>query len=367
MIGGFASLEELAPGVYASLLPIILLTKTMPWWVRPWYLTTTASAAESSGWEDKLHRLARETLRHDIRSLSGFPPRLLAFFQALKDEKPAGDEFRIADYFPRLEMITHGGVSLTPYQTQFTNMLAGSHCELREIYPSTEGFLAIADRQPGQGLRLICDHGIFYEFIPLEEFHCSNPSRYWIANVKTGVEYAVVLSTCAGLWSYLLGDVIQFVDLNPPRILITGRTSQTISISGEKFMEADFNRAIAAAADTIGAIVNEFTVGAALPQHVGDRGKYRYIVEFQQPPAHQEDVRTFCKAVEHTLRRHNSVYDVAYLEGRGIEPPDLYIAAPGTFAAWLRQRGTPDAKIPRIIAAPEQFAAVFAFAQTWNG
>ncbi|MCP4284201.1 MAG: GH3 auxin-responsive promoter family protein, partial [Gammaproteobacteria bacterium] len=205
--------------------------------------------------------------------------------------------------------LVHGGVSMTPYRKRFSDFLDGSRCDLREIYATSEGFLAIADRQPGEGLRLICDHGIFYEFVPFDEFHQANPTRCWIGNVQTGVDYAIVLSTCAGLWSYILGDVVQFVDLNPPRLLITGRTANTLSIFGEKVLEEQISQAVTTAAAAIGVIVSEFTVGASHPQNAGEQGKYRYILEFQDDPPVQEDLHRFTETLEQTLRQNNGLYD----------------------------------------------------------
>ncbi len=367
MLGGIsAPLTQLSHNVYEGVLPAILLTKTMPWWVKPWYLPSIQKLARIPNWEEKFHTIAQELLHYDMRSLSGFPAWLLILFKKLQEEKSCRGDFRIVDYFPNLEMLVPGGESFTPYLTQFSNFLEGSHCELREIYATSEGFIAIADRQSGQGLRLICDRGIFYEFIPLDELHQENPSRYWIDNVRVGTQYAIVLSTCAGLWSYILGDIIQFVDLDPPRILIPGRTSNILSIFGEQLLEEEVCQAIATAADTIGVTVTDFTVGAPYPQNIGDRGKHIYIVEFQNPPTRQEDILRFTETIDQTLSRHNTIYDGIHLDGNGLDTPELYIAAPGTFQRWLKSRGKPEGKVPRIIADTEKFNTLLTFVREYR-
>ncbi len=366
LYGGLTEIFELRHNVYAGGLHDLLIYKTMPWWGKPWYFSPIAKIALIENMDRKMHTLARELVQQDLHSLSGFPPLLLGLFQQFQEVRRYREDFRLADYFPHLDMLVHGGVSMTPYMTQFSKFLEGSQCDLRELYATSEGFIAIADRQPGEGLRLNCDHGIFYEFIPFEEFHRENPTRCWIDTVQTGVDYAIVLSTCAGLWSYILGDVIQFVDLNPPRILITGRTANTLSVFGEKVLEEQMAQAVTTAADTIGAIVSEFTVGASYPQNPGDWGKYRYILEFQDTPPEQHDLDRFTETIDRTLRQQNGVYDAVQQGSGGFDAPDLLLAAPGTFRAWLASKGNLHGKVPRIMADTQQFESLVQFTQKGN-
>src|SRR5262249_45760939 len=159
-------------------------------------------------------------------------------------------------------MVVHGGVNFTPYHEQFRALLEGSKAELREVYPASEGFLASADRGYGEGLRLVLDQGIFFEFVPLEELGSPNPSRFWIGTVKPDVNYAVVLTTCAGLWSYIIGDTVKFSETKPPRVLVTGRTSYYLSAFGEHVIADEIEDAVSTAARTIGATVRDYSVGA---------------------------------------------------------------------------------------------------------
>ena len=193
----------------------------MPWWFRRWYFPPPPLTF-IAGWEEKIERLAPLALREDIRCVSGAPGRLILLFEKLGSLKP-GSGGRITEIFPKLELIAHGGVSLDPYRERFEAMLEGSRAEMREVYPASEGFVAIADRGPGEGLRLLADNGLFYEFVPADELGRDKPTRHWLGTVETGIDYAIALTTCAGLWSYVLGDVVRFVDRSPPRLIITGR------------------------------------------------------------------------------------------------------------------------------------------------
>ena len=127
---------------------------------------------------------------------------------------------RLAEYYPNLELLVHGGVNFAPYRDRFDALLEGSHAETREVYPASEGFIALADRGPGDGLRLLLDNGLFFEFVPLDELDAPKPTRHWIRTAQVGVNYAIVLTSCAGLWSSVIGDTVRFIDLNPPRILL---------------------------------------------------------------------------------------------------------------------------------------------------
>ena len=250
VLGGSTDLKEQAPGIYSGDISGIA-ARNVPWWVRRWYFPPQ-SLTFITDWEEKIERLAPLALQEDIRLVSGAPGWLTLLFEKLGSLKP-GSGGRIADIFPKLELITHGGVSLNPYRKRFEAMLEGSRAEMREVYPASEGFVAIADRGPGEGLRLVADNGLFYEFVPVDELGRDKPTRHWLGTVETGVDYAIVLTTCAGLWSYLIGDVVRFVDRSPPRLIITGRTSYMLSSFGEHLTGELIETCVLAAAEAIGA------------------------------------------------------------------------------------------------------------------
>lgn len=363
MFAGLSGVTEVSNGVFTGALPAIL-AKTIPPWLKPWYFpSSTLNLIHIKSFNEKISQLIPLSLKEDIHSLSSFPSWLLILFRKLEESNNSEKDFRISDYYPNLEMIVHGGTSITPYLKQFSKFLEGSHCELREIYPSSEGFIAIADRNLGEGLRLICDHNIFYEFVPIDELDHENPSCYWLGNVEIGIHYALVISTCSGLWRYILGDIIKFVDLNPPRLLIVGRTYSTLSIAGEHLIEEEICHAISIASEAIKATVIDFTVGLFHPQEIKERGRYIYIIEFQKPPK-PENLIHFSQIVDETLCDSNAMYKNIKLGHYGLDMPEIIIAAPNTFNHWLEAKQKH--KVPHIIADTEKFSDFLRFAQKLN-
>jgi hypothetical protein len=245
ILGGSTNLKEEGPGIYSGDLSGIEANE-IPWWLQP-YVFPPRELALLADWKEKIDKLARLSHEEDIRAISGTPNWLLMLFDKLAELRP-DMESRLRNYYPQLEMLVHGGVDFKPYARRFAELLEGSRAELREVYPASEAFIAIADRGPGEGLRLIVDNSVFFEFVPAKELNTANPSRHWLGNAEPGIDYAVVVSTCAGAWAYVLGDTVQFLEFDPPRILVTGRTSYVLSAFGEHLIGSQIEDAIAAAA-----------------------------------------------------------------------------------------------------------------------
>src|SRR4029077_12857479 len=186
------------------------------WWAKPFYFPR-GEAAQTADWEEKTRLLAALSLKENIRSIAGTPSWLLLFFEELRRIRNEGSG-RLVDFYPDLELVCHGGVSFAPYCERFTALISGSRAELREVYSASEGFVAVADRRPEDGLRLIADNGLFAEFVPIEEIGSASPTRHWAFNVETGQNYALVLTTCAGIWSYILGDTVRVLTRSPLRL-----------------------------------------------------------------------------------------------------------------------------------------------------
>lgn len=353
VLGGSTDFVEEAPGVHSGDLSGIAASN-VPWWARPYYFPKPEFALEAD-WEKKVDTLAPESLRHDIRSISGTPSWLLLFFDKLAALNPSGS-WRARDAYPNLELVIHGGVNFAPYRNRFAEWLEGSHAETREVYPASEGFFAVADRGDGEGLRLIADHGLFYEFIPVEELESERPTRHWLATAETGVEYAIAVSTCAGLWSYIVGDTVRFVDLDPPRLVVTGRTSFTLSAFGEHLISAEIEEAVSAAAEASGTSVEEFAVTPVFPEREGEAGYHLYFVEFaEETPPGEEARTTFARVLDETLSEGNDDYRAHRSGDFGIGGPELRTVRPGGFAAWMKSRGRLGGqnKVPRIINDPD--------------
>ena len=352
MLGGSTDLENPVEGVFVGDLSGIAV-KTLPWWARQRYFPPPELALLKD-WEQKIDKLARGSQEHDIRMISGVPSWLLIFFDKLSALVPSS-EVKVAKLFPNLEMLVHGGVNFAPYYRQFSERLAGSKAELREVYPASEGFIAVADRGFGEGLRLNLDHGLFFEFVPFEELQSPSPTRHWIGNAELGVNYAIVVTSCAGLWSYILGDTVKFVDLSPPRLLITGRTSYYLSAFGEHVIAEEVEDAVTTAAREIKLDVADFTVGPVFPKNPGDLGGHVYFIEFTNALPAERQIEQLSIAIDRRLHERNEDYAAHRAGGFGLSSPTIRALRPGTFAAWMKKRGKLGGqnKVPRIITRTE--------------
>ncbi|WP_448188264.1 GH3 family domain-containing protein [Azospirillum sp. sgz301742] len=348
LLGGSTDLTELAPGIVTGDLSGIM-ARAIPPWVRS-RTFPPAELALISDWERKVDILGRRSLEADIRTIGGTTSWLLLFLDRLAELFPDRPQ-SVASFYPNLDLVAHGGVAFEPYRARFQAWLAGSRAELRELYAASEGFMAVADRGSGEGLRLILDNGLFFEFVPLEELSAAEPRRFWVKTVETGVNYAVVLSSCAGVWAYVLGDTVRFADTAPPRVLVTGRTSYTLSAFGEHLIGEEVDRAVTDAAASICADVTDYSVGPVFPDVPGTRGGHVYVVEFAAgiPEAHA--LAAFARTLDERLSALNADYEAHRAGGFGMDAPAVEPASPGTFAAWMRARGKLGGqnKVPRIL------------------
>jgi hypothetical protein len=345
MLGGSTALDPVAPGVLQGDLSGIAAAE-VPRFLSAWSFPPR-DLALIADWERKLEALAQATPTGRIRVLSGTPSWLLVLLERLASRHGTPP-------LPALELLVHGGVAWAPYRDRMARFLPPG-CATREVYPASEGFCAIADRGDGEGLRLTVDRGVFWEFVPVEALGHAAPPRHWAATVETGVDYAVVATTCAGLWSYLLGDTVRFVDRAPPRLLVTGRTSYTLSAFGEHLSGEELERSLLGALAHAGVGLAEYTVG---PVFGAVRGHHRWLVE---PAATAADPRALAPRLaamlDAALITGNDDY-AAHRRGAQLDAPEVVLLPPGAFAAWMRAEGKLGGqhKVPRVIADPERFA-----------
>lgn len=360
VLGGSTDLHKEAPGIYSGDLSGIEANE-VPWWGRP-YVFPPRDLALIADWEEKIDKIARVSLGEDIRAITATPSWLLIFLDKLAKLRPDAGQ-RIVNLYPRLELLVHGGIDFRPYARRFSELLEGSRAELREVYTASEGFIAIADRGQGEGLRLIVDNGLFYEFVPTAELNAPAPTRHWLATVEPGIDYAVVLSTCAGAWGYILGDTVRFLEVDPPRILVTGRTAYVLSAFGEHLIVAEIEEAVATAANAIDAAIADYCVAPMFPERAGARGGHHYVVEFSGGLPAEERIVAFRDALDDRLRALNADYEAHRAGGYGLRPPDVEAVAPGTFRAWMKARGQLGGqhKVPRIINDAALFENLEAF------
>ncbi|NMC61897.1 MAG: GH3 auxin-responsive promoter family protein [SAR324 cluster bacterium] len=360
-LGGSAELVEEAPGIFSGDLSGIV-AKTLPFWVKPWYYPPLELALIKN-WEEKMEVFAKNCPLDSIRLLSGVPSWILIFLDYIKKSFPSRGT-HLKDFFPNLEILVHGGVNFAPYLQQLQELMKGSKAQLRETYPASEGFIAIADRAYGEGLRMNLDTGIFYEFVPIEELDSPNPTRHWIKNVEKDVNYALIMTTCAGLWSYKIGDTVRFVDFNPPRILVTGRTSYMMSAFGEHLIGEEIETAIAKAAESIGESIADYSVGALYPTNASELGGHLFIIEFTRNNVSDEAIKDFSRCLDQELQR-NDDYKAHRADGFGLQAPCVKIVPKGTFNAWMKSRGKLGGqnKVPRIINDQELFTNLRNFSE----
>ena len=366
MLGGSTGLVQRSPGVRSGDLSGIAASR-VPFWARPRYFPPRA-LEEIADWEIKIDRFARRSRPEDIRAIAGTPSWMLIFFDRLAEISDAGSG-RVAEVWPDLEMLVHGGVAWAPYRDRFAALLEGGHAETREVYPASEGFFAIADRGDGDGLRLLIDNGIFYEFVPVSEIGGANPPARWVGDIETGVEYALVVTTCAGLWRYVVGDTVTVVERAPPRLLVTGRIGLTLSAFGEHVIGAELERAVAEAARAVNATVTDFAVGSLFSDRPGARGGHLYVVEFGEAGVDARRLTRFAEHLDAVLCRLNEDYDAHRAGGFGLDAPRVTALAPGGFAEWMKNRGKLGGqnKVPRVITDRALFDGLRAFAETSGG
>ena len=262
----------------------------------------------------------------------------------------------IAEVWPGLEVVVHGGVKFDPYRRAFDEVLGDPGIRLQETYPSSEGFIAFGDPDTGL-LRLVHDHGLFYEFVPVAELDSPSPTRHWLGNVQVGVNYAIVVSTCAGLWAHLIGDTVRFESLDPPLLTFTGRTKDTLSAFGEHLIGEEVEGAMARAAEATGASVRDWHVG---PVVRGGIGHHIYVVEFLREP---DDLARFRAVLDEDLSRRNADYLAHRVGDVVLGLPAIVVARPGGFDAWMRSRGKLGGqhKVPRMDNTGTVTAEVVAF------
>ena len=349
-LGGSTDLAEPMPGIREGDLSGIAAAEAGDW-LRPFTFPPLELALETD-WDRKLTLLAERSRFEPITMISGVPSWLLALFDRLLD---LTGKTTMAEVWPRLEVVVHGGVKFDPYRSSFTEILGDPKISLQETYPCSEGFIAFGDPATDQ-LRLLFDHGIFYEFVPVAELDNDQPTRHWIGNVEVGINYAIVVSTCAGLWSHIVGDTVRFLATDPPLIAFTGRTRYTLSAFGEHLISEEVEAAIATASAATGAAVRDWHVG---PCFSGTFGHHQFILEFLRIPA---DLHAFRLALDADLRRRNADYQAHRAEGVGLPLPAMTVTESGGFDSWMRSRGKLGGqhKVPRMDNSGTQTAEILA-------
>ena len=341
-LGGSRELYRNTNSYFGDLSAIII--DNLPFWAE---LSSTPSQKVSlmSEWESKMKAIIDESINENVTSLAGVPSWMLVLLQnVLKETKKE----TIFDIWPSIEVYFHGGVSFRPYKSQFKKLFNNSNPNYYEIYNASEGFFAIQDRNNSEDLLLMLDYGIFYEFIPVPLNEKTNEIDAIIplSQVKLKKNYAIVITTNAGLWRYKIGDTVKFTSLNPYRIKITGRTKNYINAFGEELMIENADVAITKAAKKMNVEILDYTAGPIFMKG-NKKGRHEWIIEFKKPP---NDIDRFAYLLDQFLKNENSDYEAKRYKDFAISMPKVKVAKKDLFYNWLKSKNKLGGqhKVPRL-------------------
>jgi len=293
-------------------------------------------------WETKVDAIVDETIKEDMRLISGIPSWVQMYFERLQ-AKSGGK--KIKDIFPNFSLFVYGGVNYEPYRAKFETLI-GKRVDSIELFPASEGFFAFQDSQKEEGMLLILNSGIFYEFIPADEFFNENPTRISLKDVKLGLNYAMIVNNNAGLWGYDLGDTVKFVSTNPYRLIVTGRIKHFISAFGEHVIAEEVESALKEARKGEEVEVAEFTVAPQVNPPEGELPYHEWLMVFSKPP---KDLDKFRAKIDLALQQKNSYYR-DLIEGKILQTLVIRSLQPDAFIRYMKSQGKLGGqnKIPRL-------------------
>ena len=333
-LGGSKELYQDNGTVFGDLSAILI--DNMPFWAE---LSSTPSNKVSlmSEWETKLQAIIKESVQENVTSLAGVPSWMLVLLNNVLEQTGKEHLFSV---WENLEVYFHGGVSFTPYKDQYSRLLPRKNFNYYEIYNASEGFFAIQDRNNADDLLLMLDYGIFYEFIPMETYGTSEQITLPLWNVKLDRNYAVIITTNAGLWRYKIGDTVRFTSTNPYRIKITGRTKHHINVFGEELIIENAEEALKTICIKTGSEIKDYTV-APIFMEGKEKGAHEWIIEFRKPP---EEI------LDNALKSLNSDYEAKRYNNITLKLPKVHIARENLFYDWLKSKDKLGGqhKIPRL-------------------
>ncbi len=315
-------------------------------WVPGWLRSNQLPSYDTNcieDWETKVDKIADETVHADMRLISGIPPWVQMYYERLLQ---LTGKTNIREVFPNLRLFVYGGVNFEPYRSQLERLTGGRIPSL-ETYPASEGFIAYQDLDDAsQGLLLQCRSGIFYEFVPLAEVHEAQPRRLTLEQVETGVDYALIMSTNAGLWAYSIGDTVSFVSTNPYRLKVTGRVKHFISAFGEHVIAKEVEEALRQTVANHPCMINEFTVAPMVSPGSGEKPYHEWWIEFGEPPSDKE---AFAAALDRAMVGQNLYYR-DLIEGKILQPLVVRYLPSGSFKRYMQSVGKLGGqnKVPRL-------------------
>lgn len=301
------------------------------------------STALLSDFEIKRDRIARETMNKNVTNISGVPSWMLSVLTRVME---LTGKKHLEEVWPNLEVFFHGGVAFTPYRKQYEQLITSPNMHYMETYNASEGFFGIQNDPADKAMLLMIDYGVFYEFIPMDEFGTENPTIVPLWGVETNKNYAMVISTSCGLWRYIIGDTVMFTSKNPYKFVITGRTKHFINAFGEELIVDNAEKGLAYACEQTGAEVLEYT---AAPVFMDDNAKCRHqwLIEFSKEPA---DLNQFATLLDNKLQEINSDYEAKRYKNITLQHLEIVKARHNLFNDWLKSKGKLGGqhKVPRL-------------------
>ncbi|MEP0270346.1 MAG: GH3 auxin-responsive promoter family protein [Balneola sp.] len=343
VIGGSHQLnqfDENANSYYGDVSAVLL--KNLPWWAQM-VRTPSLDIALMDEWEGKIDKMVDITSSENVTNISGVPTWMIVLLEKMIERNKVNN---ILDIWPNLEVFFHGAVSFTPYEELFKKLIPSKKMRYMETYNASEGFFGIQDQTDSKDMLLMLDYGIFYEFVPFSELDQKNPKTLTLDEVEVGKNYAIIITTNAGLWRYRIGDTVTFTSINPYRIKISGRTKHFINAFGEELIIENAESAIAEACKKTHATIDNFTAGPIYLEE-GQKGGHEWVIEFTHEP---NDLTRFKKLLDEHLREINSDYDAKRYKDIALQEPVIHVVPKGSFYEWMKNRGKLGGqhKVPRL-------------------
>lgn len=293
-------------------------------------------------WETKVETISKETLGRKMSLISGIPSWVQMYFEKLIE---ISGKKHIKDIFPEFSLFIYGGVNYEPYRQKFESLI-GKKVDSIELFPASEGFMAFQDKQNVEGLLLILNDGIFYEFIPATEFFNENPTRISLKDVELGVNYVLILNTNAGLWGYNIGDTVKFVSKKPYRLIVSGRIKHFISAFGEHVIAEEVEKAMKNVANEMNVKVSEFTLAPQVNPENDELPYHEWLIEFEEKPS---DMNLMQEKLDQLMCEYN-IYYKDLISGKVLQKLKITEIEKGGFISMMKKRGKLGGqnKIPRL-------------------
>jgi len=338
IMGG--SVERKGPSVIGDVSAILL--KHMHWSGRPFF-TPDFKTALLSDWEEKIEKMAHICSQEDVVMLGGVPTWTIVLCRMMLEITGANNMLEV---WPGAKYYMHGGVGFDPYRNQFKELFPSKDFQYYEIYNASEGYFSVSDFHGSDGMLLLTNNNIYYEFLPVSDLYNDNPKTLTLEEVELYTNYAIVITTASGLCRYKLGDTVCFTSKSPYRIRVTGRTKQYINVFGEEVMVANTDKALAMTCEMLPAVVSEYTV-APVFLGKGNKGGHQWVIEFEKKP---DSIEAFEILLDNNLKKINSDYEAKRTKDIALQRLSLHVVPSGTFHKWMRGRGKIGGqnKVPRL-------------------